>query len=165
MQPVRYAPGEAIRWLQTGADSSRKQARDKGRAIIRSVQNVEQRALGKNVLTAAGALLEIGKSAWTDLLHAQAAAGEFLLEQESFSVIRAGASRDVPYKDVRAIQMKGDRCRLVLASGSVSIKPYAYIVAGRVKVPVGWNRNGLEVPFEMLIDELAARCGVDVQEA
>jgi len=37
------------------------------------------------------------------------------------------------------------------------------VVAGRTKVPVGWRRNGLEVPYELLIDELAARSGRSIE--
>ena len=45
---------------------------------------------------------------------------------------------------------------LVLDRGTLQIKPYAYVVAGKLKVPIGWARNGIEVPYELLIEELSS---------
>jgi hypothetical protein len=58
--------------------------------------------------------------------------------------------------------MDGDKLVLVLDKGSVLVKPFAYIVAGKIKVPIGWSRNGVEVPYELIIEELSARCDLQV---
>jgi hypothetical protein len=31
-------------------------------------------------------------------------------------------------------------------------------------VPIGWDRNGMEVPYELLVEELAARSRVEVDQ-
>lgn len=165
MEPVRYQPGEAIRWLQTGAAKNRKRAKDRGREIVRTVQTIDRRTIGRNVMNVAGAIVDIGKGAWADLLHSQAMASEFVLDEEFFEVVKPNRTKHVAYETVSRIEVKGDRMLIELESGSsILVKPYAYIVAGRVKVPVGWIRNGLEVPYEVLMDELSARCGLDVVE-
>ena len=61
--------------------------------------------------------------------------------------------------------LRGDKATVVMERGSVNIRPEAYISSGRIKVPIGWERNEIEVPYEMLIDELAARAGIKVQMA
>jgi hypothetical protein len=159
VEPIRYRPGEAIRWLQTGADDIRRSAGRKGKSIVRREGH---RTIGKDIKQAAGALLDLGKSALADLAHSQAMASEYVLHDTSFEVVKAGSVRSYDYGSVTHIDQKADRLILALGQGSVTIKPHAYIVAGRIKVPVGWVRNGLEVPYEVLLDELAARCGVEI---
>jgi hypothetical protein len=36
-------------------------------------------------------------------------------------------------------------------------------VAGPLKVPIGWERNGLEAPYLLIVEEIAARAGVEVE--
>ncbi|MBI1757217.1 MAG: hypothetical protein HY248_04435 [Fimbriimonas ginsengisoli] len=158
---VRYRPGEAIRWLHTGAAGKRKSARDKSRSIV---VPSDARGVGENVRTAAGALVELGKGALADLLHSQAMGTEFVLMDDGLEVIRGGSTRKIAYRQVKEIELRGDRATLVLERGSLTIKPPAYLVAGRVRVPIGWSRNEIEVPYELLIEELAARCGLDLDE-
>lgn len=158
MELVRYKPGEAIRWLETGAADSRKNARTKGRALTipEDVQSLTQ-----NVKSAAGALLDLGRSAMAEILHTQAMASEFVLQSDSFEIVKPNSTKKVFYKDVKSLEQKGDKVLLHLEKGAVTIKPYAYVVAGRLRVPIGWTRNGIEVPFDLLIEELSARCGIE----
>lgn len=160
MEPIRYRPGEALRWLDVGAKDMRKSAARKGRGIVRREGH---RTIGKDIKEAAGALFDMGKSALADLAHRQAMASEYILEDEVFEVSRGGSSKQYRYEEIESIERKGDRVILALDQGSLTIKPHAYIVSGRIKVPVGWVRNGLEVPYEILLDELAARCGKELK--
>lgn len=158
MEPVRYKPGEAIRWLETGAESTRELAKRKGREAASS-EGAGFERLGRGV----GALVDLGKSAWTDIVHRQAEASQYILQEDHFDVVAGSSIKFVRYTDVRRISVKQDKAVLTLVRGStVTIKPYAYIAAGRIRVPVGWLRNGMEVPYALLIEELAARCGVEV---
>lgn len=157
---IRYRPGEAIRWLETGAEDIRRGAQRKGKSLVR---REGERTIGKDLKDAAGVLVDYGKSALTDLMHRQAGATEFALHDERFEVISPGRIRSIKYHDVKAIKQRGDRVTVVLDQGSVTVKPHAYIVSGRIKVPIGWSRGGLEVPYEVFIDELAARCQVEVE--
>jgi len=163
MELVRYRPGEAIRWLQTGAENLRKGAQAKGKVAVTS-SSPDARAFGENLKTAAGALLEYSRSAYADLMHRQAEASEYILHDDHFDIVRGPNIKTIGYDRVTAIEIDRDRALLTLDKGSVTIKPFAHLVAGRARVPIGWTRNGIEVPFELLIDELSARCRVDLEE-
>jgi hypothetical protein len=163
MELVRYRPGEAIRWLQTGAENLRKGAQAKGKVAVTSGAP-DARAFGENLKTAAGALLEYSRSAYADLMHRQAEASEYVLHDDYFDVVRGSNIKTVQYSRVTATELDKDRALLTLDKGSLTVKPFAHLVAGRVRVPIGWSRNGIEVPFELLIEELAARCGIELEE-
>lgn len=163
MEPVRYKPGEAIRWLHIGAEDIRKGAKSRARSVVNQ-SGTEQRPFAQNLKTAAGALLDLGKSAYADALHTQALGTEYVLNERHFDVVQGSTIKTVPYERVKGIEMRGDRASLVLDKGTMSIKPVAHLVAGRVRVPVGWLRNGTEVPYELLVEELAARCGVEIED-
>lgn len=162
MDLVRYRPGEAIRWLQTGAENIRREARTKGKSVVGQT-GVDQRTLGENLKTAANAVYDFGRGAYAELKHRQAEASEFVLHEDRVDIVRSGTIKSVAYSLVRRIDLDGERATLVLDKGTVSIKPFAHIVAGKAKVPLGWTRNGIEVPYELLIEELSARCGVEVE--
>jgi hypothetical protein len=159
MELVRYKPGEAIRWLQTGAQKSRKEAKAMGNSLAIPQ---DTRALGDNLKTAAGALMAAGRGALADLAHQQAAATEFVLDDTGFEVLSGSSARRIAYSEIRRIDPQGDRFTFYMERSTLLVKPYAYVVSGRLKVPIGWSRNGLEVPFELLVEELAARCGIDL---
>ena len=163
MELVRYKPGEAIRWLETGADNIRKGAQNRGMNLLRQTA-VDSKTLGENLKSAAGALFDFGKGTYAEMMHRIADDSEYVLQDSQFDVVNGGNLKSIPYDRVIAVNLKGDRGILTLDKGIVTIKPFAYIVAGRIKVPVGWVRNGIEVPYELLLLELAARCGVELQE-
>lgn len=163
MELVRYKPGEAIRWIQTGADNIRKTAAARGRSIVNQT-GIDQRPLTDNVKTAAGAILDLGRSAYADLLHHQAEASEYVLQQDHFDIVRGTSIKTIQYERVRAISYRNEKATLTLDKGTLTIRPFAYVVAGRLKVPVGWSRNEIEVPFELLIEEIAARCRLEIEE-
>jgi len=159
---VRYKPGEAIRWLELGAQDLKKTAKRKGKSLVR---REGERNLGKDVRDVAGVLVGMGKGALADLLHRQAEASEYVLHDDLFEIVSPGRVRSIKYSVVKSIKLHGDKATVVLDQGSVTIKPHAYILSGRLKVPVGWARNGMEVPYEVLLDELSARCDVDIEQA
>jgi hypothetical protein len=164
MELVRYKPGEAIRWLETGAESSRRAAKERGIEAVRpDSSRGTAHMVGKSVASAAGALVDLGKSAWADMVHRQAEASEYVLQDRHFDVVKPGSIKSVEYDRVQKIELKGDKVLVLLDRGNVTIRPYAYIVAGKVRVPIGWTRNGMEVPYELLLEELAARCGVNLE--
>ena len=162
MELIRYKPGEAIRWLELGAQDLKKGAKRKGKSVMK---REGQRTISRDISEVAGVLMGMGKGALADMLHHQAEASEYVLHDDRFEVITPGRIKSVKYSQVRSIRMKNDKATLVLSQGSVTIKPHAYVVAGRIKVPIGWARNGMEVPYEVLLDELAARCDVEIEQA
>ena len=163
MELVRYRPGEAIRWLETGAENIRKGAQNKGMNLMKQ-SGIDQKTFSENLKTAAGAIFDFGKGTYADMVHKQAEESEFVLQDKQFDIVSGSNLKSVTYDRVLAIHLRGDRTVLTLDKGVVTIKPFAYIVSGRIKVPVGWVRNGIEVPYELLTLELAARCGIEVKE-
>ncbi len=59
MEPIRYKPGEAIRWLETGAEANLKSAKQKGKDVFTSGSNA-----GAKVGQGFGALIDLGKGAF-----------------------------------------------------------------------------------------------------
>jgi hypothetical protein len=146
-----------------GGVNIRKHAQDRGKKIV-TVPPSDIRVAGENIRQAAGALIQYGKGAYADIMHSQAEASEYVLQDEHLDIVRPGAIKTIPYSRIQSVQVKGDKATLTLDRGTVVIKPFAYIVAGRAKVAVGWSRNGMEVPFDLLIDEIAARSDLEVSE-
>jgi hypothetical protein len=159
---VRYKPGEAVRWLQTEADRLRSDAKASGKAATEP-SSVDFAGFTELIKNAAGAVLNLGKSAYADLAHLRANATEYAFLDQHMDVVTGSNIRTIPYAAIKQIQLKGDRATLTMEKGNIVIKPFAHIVAGPVKVPIGWQRNGLEAPYHLIIEELAARCGLDVQ--
>ena len=160
---MRYRPGEALRWLQTGADNIRKVAGERGRSVVRQTGTEQKRPID-NLRTAAGALADLGRSAYAEALHKQAEAMEYVLLADRLDIVRGKSIESVPWASIRAVRLDGDRAQLVLEKGRVTLKPFAHLVAGRMKVPVGWTRNGMEVPYELLLEEIAARSRCEIEE-
>ncbi len=156
---IRYKPGEAIRWLETGGDEIRRSALQKAQSVWK---REGARSIGRDVKEVAGAIFGAGTAAIADMAHRQALASQYALDDEGFEVIKPTGSRRITYAEVKVIRMDGDRALVELERGSVIIKPFAHLTSGRVRVPVGWSRNNVEVPYELLIEELAARCDVEV---
>ena len=163
METIRYRPGEALRWLETGAAKIRLGAQAKGKSIVNSPPT-DARSLGLGVLTAASALVDLGKGAYAELVHKHVEASEYVIQEDRFDVVNGTAIKSISYSQIKSIMVVNDRATIELEKGSVIIKPYAHLVAGRLKVPVGWSRNGMEVPFELLIQEISARSGIDIEE-
>lgn len=138
----------------------RKNAKRQGSAVL---ARAGARNMGTDIKEAAGAIFDFGKSALAEIMHRQAQASEYLLFEDRFEVVSSTGIRVVPYTEVADMKQKGERLSIILRRGSVSIKPYAHILSGRLRVPVGWSRNGLEVPYELLLDELSARAGVNIE--
>ena len=160
---VRYRPGEAIRWLETGGDNIRRGARNRGINLLRT-GTIDSQTIGDNLKTAAGALFDFGKGTYAEMMHRLAEDSEYVLQENQFDIVNGGNIRSIAYSRIVAMTIRGDRATLTLDKGTATIKPFAFIVVGRIRVPVGWVRNGIEVPFEMLVHELAARSGCELQE-
>lgn len=160
MTLIRYKPGEAIRWLETGAEDLRKSAKKQGGRVL---ARQGDRDVKNDIKDVAGALFGFGKSALAELLHRQLEASEYILSDDKLEVVGPTGSRYATYKEIQGINLKGDRAVVLLERGKITIKPHAYIVSGSIKVPIGWSRNGMEVAYEMLLDELAARAGVNLE--
>ncbi|MBI1332910.1 MAG: hypothetical protein GC165_08520 [Armatimonadetes bacterium] len=164
MEIVRYKPGEAIRWFQTEAGRLKSDAKASGRAATEP-QSVDMQGISETVKNAASAVFNLGRSAYAEMAHIRANASEFVLLDDRMDIVSGTSIKAVPYSSVKKITLKGDKAQLILDKGTFTIKPFAYIVSGPLKVPIGWERNGLETPYHLIIEELAARCNKEVELA
>ena len=159
---MRYKPGEAIKWLQTEAGRLKSDAKASGRAAAEP-SSVDMRGITETVKNAASAVFNLGRSAYAEMAHLRANASEFILLEDRLDIVSGNSIKAIPYSSVKKITLKGDKAQLILEKGIFNIKPFAYIVAGPLKVPIGWERNGLETPYLLIIEELAARCNTEVE--
>lgn len=134
-------------------------ARKRGESVL---AKDSERQVKKDIANVAGAMFDAGKGALAEILHRQAQATEYLLHEDRLEVSRPGHTQSVLYSTVHSIARKGDEIIVAYESGTLTIKPHAHIVSGRIRVPIGWSRNGIEVAYGVLADELAARCKVNI---
>lgn len=164
MEVVRYRPDEAIRWLQAEADRLRTDAKMNGKSATEP-SSADFAGVSESVKNAAGAVINFGKSAYADFARIKANATEYALMEEHFDVVTGTSIKSIPYRTIKEIHLKGDKATLTLDKGTLVIKPFAHLVAGPVKVALGWQRNGLEAPYRLLIEEISARAKIDIKLA
>ena len=162
MEIVRYRPGEAIRWLRTSGEKIRQDAQTRTRSAVQQRVSSE-RPVMENLRNLSGAVFNVGKGAYAQMVHHLAEGNEYVLQEKHLDIVRGNSIKTLPYDRICGISLKGDRAILRLDQGSITVRPVAHVVAGNVIVPVGWNRNGLEVPYELLLEELSARAGVHLE--
>lgn len=157
MSHVSYRPAEVLHWFGIGSKEARRRAQKKGQAALQGGD------IARGLRQVAGAAADFGKGALNDLVQRQAEETTYQLGDTGFEVIGLTSRKHIAYEDVTAIECRPhDRFEVTHKSGRIMVKPIAHLVAGRLRVPVGWLRNGMEVPYAMLIEELAARCGVEI---
>lgn len=161
MSSVRYRPPDAVRWLELGAEASGRSAQRRGASAIR----VADGDLKRNLRDVAVSLGGFGKTALARAYHAGRQGNEYVLHEDHFEIVGGPKTRVIRYEDVKQLLATGDRLRVITSSGEVKIEPPAYISVGRVRVPIGWSRNNMDVPYDVLIDELSARCRVNIENA
>ena len=160
MNPVVYRPPDILRWFDLASRQSAQDARDRGKAVATLAG--ESKIL-PTIREAAGAAISLGKGAFGGLVQRQAEETRYDLHETGIEAIDLTKRIKIDYSQVREIVPKGgDKYLVLFNGGSLTIKPVAHLVAGKYKVPVGWLRNGVEVPFLTLVEELAARSQVEV---
>lgn len=123
----------------------------------------EEKKLTDSIRQGFSAAAEFGSNALTDLRHRRLDEVLYLLNEDSFEAITLSTHKKVEFDKIKAIISEGkDRFRVDYDNGRLTIKPLAHLVSGRSRVPIGWKRNGIEVPYTLLAEELAARCGVEI---
>ncbi len=152
--PIVYKPADILRWLKLGTETLRSGMEPK-------VSDAP--GFKKAVVEALGRALDYGKGAVADITSRGIEKLEYRLYDDRFEFYSPGSTKSVYYKDVKRIETSNRGFKLATSNGSVSIRPYAWLTVSGVKVPIGWERNGMEVPFELLVEELAARTKTPVQ--
>ncbi len=149
MLVARYRPADAIRWIEIG---SRRIAKPGDLPF-------EPPAGAKDaILDAFQKALNLGKTKMAELQGRAIRAREYLLYEDRFEVVASSGTRSVLYTDVESLELKrGDSFLFRLRQGRVTVRPYAWLSVLGTRIPLGWERNGVEVPFETLPEEIALR--------
>ena len=160
MSVIQYRPAEVLHWFNEEAKSTKDEAKKKGKSILKGGRDA---SIVDNLKQAANVAVSYGKGTFGEIVHRQAAETGYVLFDSGFEANDLVMNRKIDYSAVRQIVSKsGDKFQVFFEGGSITIRPVAHLVAGRLKVPIGWVRNGMEVPYMMLIEEISARSGVEI---
>ncbi|MBL8065007.1 MAG: hypothetical protein JNM34_04010 [Chthonomonadaceae bacterium] len=153
---VTYRPAEVLHWFEIGSKEALQRAKGKG-------SSVSGHGILHGIKVVAGVATDLGIGTMTGLAQKKAEDTSFDLSDTYFEVTGLTGRKRISYSEVTEVRSKPhDRAEIVHRSGTLTIKPIAHLVSGRMRVPVGWTRNGMEVPYTVLIEEIAARSGVEV---
>ncbi len=163
MPTVTYRPPDVLHWFSTGSSEAYLSAKRKGKALAKSGPEA---SVKQKFFQAASMAADFGRGAGADLVHRHATEAVYRLYDDRLVVKTPLGQQTVAYSEVSAIQAHGkDKFTVEHDAGTLTVRPIAHLVSGRIRVPVGWMRNDIEVPFTMLLEELAARSGVEIEPA
>lgn len=151
-ETVIYRPVDIQAWLKLGSQSLKK-------TPVQATGDLKTA-----VTSALSKAFDFGKSAVADLGGLAIDRLEYRLLDDRIEIVGVGPTRSIPYSSIRRIEAHGHGFRVDAGSQSFGIKPYAHLVVSNVKVPLGWQRNKMEVGFHVLAEEIAGRARVHVEE-
>lgn len=150
---VVYRPVDIQGWLKLGSESLKK------------APFIPSGDLRKTVAGAVGKAFDFGKGALADVGGLAIDRLEYRLHDDRVEIVGVGPTKSVPYSTIRRVEVQGRGFRVDAGSHSFSVKPYAHLLVSSVKVPLGWKRNRMDVPFNLLAEEIAARAKVRLEDA
>jgi hypothetical protein len=160
MNLITYTPAEVLKWFDTESRRANAHARAQTQEIAKIAT---EDGLIPTIKQAAVAAISITKGAYGTVVQKQTGETKYDLYEQGLEFVDLTRRTKVDYKQIRQIVAKpGDRFQILYNGGSLSIKPPAHLVAGKLRVPVGWIRNGIEVPYLTLVEEISARSGVEI---
>jgi hypothetical protein len=153
MSAVHYRPAAALRWL--GYKASERKVERKTAPTPDDI--------AKRMKKAAEAMWDVGKGAMENIDQRHAESAGYTLTESHIEFAGVAGTRRIAYRAIENIfALEGDRYLIEYDGGRHTLKPAAHLEAGRKRVPIGWDRNGTEVPYHLLAEEIAARAGVDI---
>ena len=163
MESVTYRAPDLLHWFGAGSEAAVESAKRRTKAAAKGASESD---IKKSLVNVAGAALDIGRMAAVDIVKRQIEDTVYRFDDDSIEVQMAISTKRIRYDDIASIVAKtNDRYVVTFAGGSITVKPVAHLVSGRVRVPIGWIRNGLEVAYATLVEELAAHCDLDIEPA
>lgn len=163
METVTYRAPDILHWFSTGSQEAIDSAVRKGRAFTKSAGDA---SIKENIKRAAGVAADFGRGAAAEVLHRGAVDTVYKLHDTQMDVRGTAGMRTVTYDSILAIQLlPKDRYVIEHTEGTLTVRPIAHLSSGKIRVPVGWVRNEIEVPFSTLLEELSARSGVEIEPA
>lgn len=162
MEPVTYRTPPVLHWFGT---ESRTQMQD-ARKFKDAALTPGKKDIAGQLKDAASAALSFGRGAAADLALRNATGDSYVLSDTGLERHRASGRTRLDYAEIKRI-VDGGNGIIVLehGKGKMVIRPAAHLVRGRQRAPIGWLRNGVEVPYVTLPSEIAARCGLEVEPA
>lgn len=152
-QPVTYKPADAIRWAEITAPALTK-IHPQPTPFPTSVKQAFQK------------VLDLSKTAAAQVSHKALQQLEYRLYDEALEIHSQTGLRSVPYDQIVRIEiLKKDAFNIVTKKGAIRIKPYAWLLVANVRVPLGWKRDGMEVPYSLLLEEIIARSKAPIVSA
>lgn len=160
---VRYRPAASLTWLSDSAEAGFKKAEKLSKQALNLKLGADGTSAKARFVSAGAALFEAAKSAYTEVAKSKMEAHEYALSDDTLFVHFGGKSEEIPFEKISHVEMDGLKAKFFHAKGQLIVQPYAYVVSGAAKAPIGWNRDGHEVPYELLIEEIAARAGLTLK--
>lgn len=162
MPTVTYRPPDVLHWFSTGSQEAMQSAKRKGKALTKKGDS----SVKQKLFQAASLAADLGRGAGADLIHRQAAETVYRLHDDHLLVRSPLSQTELEYGEITAIRSHArDRFEIEYDGGTLTVRPIAHLVSGKIRIPVGWMRNDIEVPFTMLLEELSARSGVEIEPA
>ena len=163
MDSVTYRSPDLLHWFGAGSDAAAESAKRRTKA---AAEGASKSDIKRSLVNVAGAALDIGRMAAVDFVKRQIEDTVYRFDDDGMDVQLAIGTKRVLYDEVKSIVAKtNDRYEVKFVGGTMTVKPVAHLVSGRVRVPIGWVRNGLDVSYATLVQELAARCDLDIEPA
>ena len=155
MAPIYYKAPDVLHWLDEGGKASTAEGK---RKFKETSIDANLGSIGDAFHKVARAAKDLGKGAIADMTFRHLEEKGYTLYEDAFEFPHQGGVKRVAYSEIREIKAEpDDKFTLLYNGSSLTIKPIAHLVAGHTKVPIGWNRGGMEVRYAMLIEEIAAR--------
>ncbi|HXH60601.1 MAG TPA: hypothetical protein VNI20_04520 [Fimbriimonadaceae bacterium] len=163
MATAIYRPPDLLHWFSSGSQEAIESAKRKGRALTKEAG---ESSIRQNIMRAASVAAEFGRGAAADMVHKHSAESVYRLLEDRLVVQNPISQDSILYSEIESIEAAGkDKFKVGHSGGTLTIRPLAHLVSGRIRVPVGWLRNEIEVPYTMLIEEISARSGVEIDSA
>ncbi|MGE0002408.1 MAG: hypothetical protein AB7F50_02410 [Fimbriimonadaceae bacterium] len=159
MEPVTYRTPPVLHWFGTESRLNMQAAKK----LKESALTAGKRDIAGQLKDAASAALSFGKGTAADIAFRNATEEAYVLTETAIERYKStGRSRVALEKVERIVDEGNGTIVLEHGSGKLVIRPVAHLVRGRQRAPIGWLRNGVEVPYVTLANEIAARCGLEV---
>jgi hypothetical protein len=144
-QPVKYKPVDIIRWIDFTTESHNK-THTKESPFPKTIKQALQKMVNLSKTTTA----QVARNAIEQL--------EYRLYHDSLEMHSQTGFRSILYSQVTHIEiLKREAFRIRTEKETVRIKPYAWMIVANLKIPLGWRREDMEVPYHLLLEEIAAR--------
>jgi hypothetical protein len=149
MSAVTYQPPDILHWFDTGS----AEAIETSKKIRPDLNLGSGKAIKETMMQAAAAAAEFGRGAMADLAWRRLDEVSYTLDDDSFEAITLTTHRNIPYETVvEIIAEKHDKFLVRHEEGTLTIRPIAHLASSGIRVPIGWKRAGIEVPYLMLIE-------------